>query len=297
MAFRLRWTAHTPPLTCKQPTHPTNETRAAAPDKGIIKDVLSRAVVAELVGCALFQVVGGCAPAHYAAAANGLGLTAMSECGTLCVCCCCVRACVRVLVHPTCTRHCFSAACLCTHTYNNNTPLTLDKRKKKTQKTSVYAFGNTSGAHLNPAVSLMLFLKGQTNAVKTLAYMVAQVAGCVLGAWLCTQIVPGVAAGAGLGAPGTFAPAAGLSCMAVAAWEGLMTFMLCTVVYSAAVAKPGFGTAAPLGIGLSVAVGIMVRVFFVFVFVLSLSLALVITTRHRTRHPPPKTKQIRLPAR
>lgn len=48
----------------------------------------------------------------------------------------------------------------------------------------------------------MLLLRGKIGSGKALAYMVAQVAGCVLGAFVCTIIIPGVQAGAGLGAPG-----------------------------------------------------------------------------------------------
>lgn len=54
----------------------------------------------------------------------------------------------------------------------------------------------------DPAVSLMLLLRGKISSAKAVAYMAAQVAGAVLGAFLCTIIIPGVTAGAGLGAPG-----------------------------------------------------------------------------------------------
>lgn len=54
----------------------------------------------------------------------------------------------------------------------------------------------------DPAVSLMLLLRGKISSAKALAYMTAQVAGAVLGAFLCTFLIPGVQAGAGLGAPG-----------------------------------------------------------------------------------------------
>jgi glycerol uptake facilitator-like aquaporin len=39
----------------------------------------------------------------------------------------------------------------------------------------IYAVGNASGAHLNPAVTLMLWIVGQIRAAKALGYMVAQV--------------------------------------------------------------------------------------------------------------------------
>jgi hypothetical protein len=54
----------------------------------------------------------------------------------------------------------------------------------------------------DPAVSFMLLLRGKIGSAKALAYMVAQVAGAVLGAFICTVLIPGVTAGSGLGAPG-----------------------------------------------------------------------------------------------
>lgn len=64
------------------------------------------------------QIIGGCAPAQYAPAANGLGLTML-----------------------------------------------------------IYAVGNASGAHLNPAVTLMLLLTKQIQGTKAICYMLAQVGG------------------------------------------------------------------------------------------------------------------------
>ncbi|WIA39833.1 hypothetical protein OEZ86_013283 [Tetradesmus obliquus] len=121
----------------------------------------------------------------------------------------------------------------------------------------IFAFGGASGAHLNPAVSLMLLLRGKVSSGKAIAYMVAQVAGCVLGALLCTVLIPGVSIGQGLGAPGTFAPAAGLSSIGVFAWEALMTAALGLVVYGCAVVNSAFKAAAPVGISAYVAAAIM----------------------------------------
>lgn len=121
----------------------------------------------------------------------------------------------------------------------------------------IYAFGSTSGAHLNPAVSLMLLLRGKISSAKALAYMVAQVAGAVLGAFLCTLLIPGVQAGAGLGAPGTFAPAAGLTNTAIFCWEMLMTAGLGLAVYGAAVARSAFLGSAPIGIAAAVMAAVM----------------------------------------
>jgi glycerol uptake facilitator-like aquaporin len=47
---------------------------------------------------------------------------------------------------------------------------------------AVSAFGGASGAHLNPAVSLMLLLRGKISSGKAIAYMVAQVGKQGMGA-------------------------------------------------------------------------------------------------------------------
>ncbi|MBN9554805.1 MAG: aquaporin family protein [Alphaproteobacteria bacterium] len=45
-------------------------------------------------------------------------------------------------------------------------------------------FGPVSGAHFNPAVTLMFAARGETRRGEVLAYIPAQVAGAVLGVWL-----------------------------------------------------------------------------------------------------------------
>ena len=44
---------------------------------------------------------------------------------------------------------------------------------------AIYFGGKISGGHFNPAVSLMMYLKGKINAVLTLIYMMSQVIGAV----------------------------------------------------------------------------------------------------------------------
>lgn len=71
-----------------------------------------------------------------------------------------------------------------------------------TECAHVHARASSTRLCADPAVSLMLLLRGKISSGKALAYMVAQVAGAVLGAFICTVIIPGVEVGAGLGAPG-----------------------------------------------------------------------------------------------
>jgi len=54
-----------------------------------------------------------------------------------------------------------------------------------------YAIGGVSGCHINPAVSLGVFLDGRMNAKDFICYVVAQVAGAIAGAALLFAIVEG----------------------------------------------------------------------------------------------------------
>ena len=42
---------------------------------------------------------------------------------------------------------------------------------------SIYAFGNISGGHMNPAVSTMMFAKGDINFDTLVMYVIAQILG------------------------------------------------------------------------------------------------------------------------
>ena len=48
----------------------------------------------------------------------------------------------------------------------------------------IHALGPISGAHFNPAVTLIMTLRRQLTPTAAIAYVLAQVAGCILGAWL-----------------------------------------------------------------------------------------------------------------
>jgi len=65
--------------------------------------------------------------------------------------------------------------------------------------TAAYALGHISGSHFNPAVSLGLWAGGRFEAKELLPYIVAQVLGAVVAAWILYLIVQGQAGFSGTG--------------------------------------------------------------------------------------------------
>src|SRR4051794_37726773 len=57
--------------------------------------------------------------------------------------------------------------------------------------TMAYAVGHISGGHFNPAVTLGLLAGGRVKSADVVPYIVAQVAGAILAAWLLAAIAAG----------------------------------------------------------------------------------------------------------
>ena len=124
--------------------------------------------------------------------------------------------------------------------------------------TWVYAFGHISGGHLNPAVSVGLWMGGRFSASELVPYIVVQVLGAIVASGLLYLIATGngtdVLAGDG---PGVFATngygahsPGGYSLLAVAVTEVVLTFIFLMIILGATDdrAPKGF---APLAIGLT----------------------------------------------
>src|SRR6187549_2637052 len=117
-----------------------------------------------------------------------------------------------------------------------------------------YAFGPISGGHFNPAVSVGLWAGGRFPATLLLPYIVAQVAGGIVGAGVLYVIASGRAdfslaggfASNGYGAhsPGGYSLTAALVC------EVVMTFMFLVVILGTT-HKRALGGFAGLAIGLA----------------------------------------------
>lgn len=119
-----------------------------------------------------------------------------------------------------------------------------------------YCIGNISGCHVNPAVSLGMFLSGRMSGKDCFWYIVSQLIGATIGAgflyWF-VQSAPGFDFGGVTGAnnlatnvlqPGATAPMALLA-------EILFTFFFVLIVLASTDAKKGFGKFAGIAIGLA----------------------------------------------
>lgn len=115
---------------------------------------------------------------------------------------------------------------------------------------SAFAIGHVSGCHLNPAVTLSLFLSGNCGIGQAIANVVSQCAGAIMGSlllWGTSDLRSG-----GLGS-NSVSP--GFSTGNALLGEAVMTFVLCYVVHLTAIDKnspPSTNGLAPLAIGFAV---------------------------------------------
>ena len=119
--------------------------------------------------------------------------------------------------------------------------------------TMVYAIGHISGCHLNPAVSVGLWLGGRFESKELLPYIVAQVLGAIAGAGILYLIATGksgfeiggfAANGYGAHSPG------GYGMLSALVAEVVLTFMFLFIILGATSAKAPSGFAG-IAIGLA----------------------------------------------
>jgi aquaporin Z len=120
--------------------------------------------------------------------------------------------------------------------------------------TMAYAIGHISGCHLNPAVSVGLFMGGRFSSKELIPYIVAQVLGGITGALILYLIASGKAgfdASAGFASNG-FAEHSpnGFSLSSVLIAEIVMTFMFLMIILGSTDKRAPSGF-APIAIGLA----------------------------------------------
>ena len=119
--------------------------------------------------------------------------------------------------------------------------------------TMAYAIGHVSGCHLNPAVTVGLFVGGRTRRTDLLPYVIAQVSGAIAASGILYAIAsgrPGFDEAAGFAAngfashsPGGYTLAASFIC------ELVMTFTFLMIILGSTDARAPKGF-APIAIGL-----------------------------------------------
>jgi len=121
--------------------------------------------------------------------------------------------------------------------------------------TMAYAIGHISGAHLNPAVSIGLWIGGRFDVKELPGYIIAQVLGGITGAGILYLIATGKAGfelgGFASNGYGEHSPG-GYSMLAALVTEVVMTFMFLIIILGATHSKApkGFGGLA-IGLGLT----------------------------------------------
>lgn len=120
--------------------------------------------------------------------------------------------------------------------------------------TMAYAIGHISGCHLNPAVTVGLFVGGRFSAKDIVPYIVAQLAGAIFAAFVLSLIASGrpgfnlvesgfAANGFGEHSPGGYSMFAALVC------ELVMTFIFLFIIFGSTDYRAPSGF-APIAIGL-----------------------------------------------
>ncbi len=120
----------------------------------------------------------------------------------------------------------------------------------------IYVFGHISGTHINPAVTLALWVTKRFPAGDVIPYIVAQLIGATLGS-LSLVAVLGTRA-ATVGGLGATAPFEGVTYVQAIICEAIATFFLMLTIMGVAVDKRAPGQFAGFAIGMVVAVDIIV---------------------------------------
>ncbi len=127
----------------------------------------------------------------------------------------------------------------------------------------IYAFGDLSGGHFNPAVTIGAWVAGRFEGRDVVPYVIAQVLGALTG----VGVIAGVARGSGVVWPTAMGPLAALgsegyagngspyhvAMLSVFLLEVVLTFLFVTVILFSTRTMGSAKNAAPLSIGLTLA--------------------------------------------
>lgn len=116
----------------------------------------------------------------------------------------------------------------------------------------VYAFGGLSGAHVNPAVTFGIWLRGEIDLGEGAAYVIVQLIGGVVAGFLLLFLLAGP-----VNQVGATVLRDDMTAIRGLILEAVMTFFLVTAVFRAAVRGTAGGSAA-VAIGVTLAAAILI---------------------------------------
>ena len=117
----------------------------------------------------------------------------------------------------------------------------------------IYTFGHISGAHINPAVTLAFYRSKELNGKETVGYILAQLLGATIGAWLLRILfIPENKQAEALAYYGATLPHGPLWQSFV--FETILSFILMLVIYGSAVHGKAIKSFAGIAIGFTVGV-------------------------------------------
>jgi MIP family channel proteins len=124
--------------------------------------------------------------------------------------------------------------------------------------------GHISGGHHNPAVTVGVWVAGKIESVRAILYIVAQLAGAALGAWLLSVAIPkSYWSASKLGATLVNTSLQDMSNGRAVLLEAILSFLLVYTVFATAVDDRGmFKALGGFPIGLAIGVDIMLGGFF-----------------------------------
>ena len=120
----------------------------------------------------------------------------------------------------------------------------------------VYATAHISGGHINPAVTIATVITGKTSFVKGIMFIIAQILGAIVGAYMLGSAVPEAVQGS----LASHSLAQGITVPAGLLTEIILTFVLVFVIFATATDNRAVNKMAPLAIGLAVVVAHLVGV-------------------------------------
>ncbi len=118
----------------------------------------------------------------------------------------------------------------------------------------IYAVSHISGAHINPAVTVAMFLAKKIDGRNAVSYIISQLFGSAVAGLLLLIIFPQAVAALHLGVPDL---ASGLGVLRGITIEAVLTFFLVFTVFAVAVDRRAESRHAPIAIGAVLAFSIL----------------------------------------